>query len=156
MYLAKLGDFELLRALFQQIAIPQAVFQEVVIAGSRYPVAHEVAAAQREWIHVNKVNDVQHVEVLLGSGLDAGESEALVLSRQLSAEALLLDDSDAVRIAANMSVNVLRTPGVFRLAKERHLIPAIRPKLDALRSAGFWLREDHYRIILENAGETAE
>lgn len=107
-------------------------------------------------MHVHTVQDVSQVEALVASGLDAGESEALLLSRQLSAEALRLDDSDAVRIAANLSVNVLRTPGIFRLAKDRHLISAIRPKLDALLSAGFWLREDRYRLILESAGETSD
>jgi predicted nucleic acid-binding protein len=155
-YLAELGDFELLPTLFQQIAIPRAVLHEVVTAGSRYPVAREVIAAQEKWMHVHTVQDVLQVGALVASGLDAGESEALVLARELSAEALLLDDSDAVRIAANLSVNVLRTPGIYRLAKERGLVSAIRPKLDDLRRAGFWLRDDHYRIILKSAGEPSD
>jgi hypothetical protein len=38
-YLAALGDFELLRKLFVEIAIPPAVFDEVVVRGSGFPVA---------------------------------------------------------------------------------------------------------------------
>jgi predicted nucleic acid-binding protein len=41
-YLAALGDFELLRHLFGKIAIPQAVFEEVAVGGARLPVAHSV------------------------------------------------------------------------------------------------------------------
>ena len=77
-YLAALGDFELLRHLFGKIAIPQTVFEEVVVGGIRF---------------------------------------------------------------------------ADRLAKQRQFIAAIRPRLDDLRRAGFWLRDEHYRIILESAGE---
>ena len=153
MYLAALGYFELLRTLFQEIAIPTAVFQEVVVAGARYPVSREVVTAQGKWIHVQSVKGGPELEGFRQAGLDPGESEALVLAQELNSEGLLLDDSDAVRIASGMSLNVIRTPGIFRLAKQRGLILTVAPKLDALRSAGFWLRDDHYRIILQSAGE---
>jgi predicted nucleic acid-binding protein len=39
------------------------------------------------------------------------------------------------------------------MAKQRRLLTAVRPKLDELRRAGFWLRDEHYRRILESAGE---
>jgi predicted nucleic acid-binding protein len=39
------------------------------------------------------------------------------------------------------------------MAKDRHLIPAVGPKLDGLRKAGFWLRDEHYRTILRSLGE---
>lgn len=65
-----------------------------------------------------------------------------------------MDDGDAVRIASNLGLNVIRTPGIYRLAKQKGLIGAVGPKLDDLRSAGFWLRDDHYRVILESAGES--
>jgi predicted nucleic acid-binding protein len=48
---------------------------------------------------------------------------------------------------------VIRTPGIYRLAKERRFITAIRPELDDLRRAGFWLRDEHYGMILKSAGE---
>jgi predicted nucleic acid-binding protein len=66
---------------------------------------------------------------------------------------LLMDDSDGIRSAAAAGANVIRTPGVYRMAKDRHLIPAVGPKLDDLRKAGFWLRDEHYRMILRSVGE---
>ncbi len=64
-----------------------------------------------------------------------------------------MDDGDAVKIARELGINVIRTTGVYRLAKQRGLIERLAPKLDELRSAGFWLRDDHYRIILNSVGE---
>ena len=155
-YLAELNEFDLLRVLFDEIAIPNAVFQEVVVAGVQYPVAREVLAAEDKWIHVWATENLEQVKSLQDSGLDRGESEAIALSQQVQAESLLLDDAAAIQSATRVTLNVIRTPGIFRLAKQKGLIPTIRPKLEALRKAGFWLREEHFRIILESAGEPSE
>lgn len=51
---------------------------------------------------------------------------------------------------------VVGTAGVLFLAKERALIPAVRPVLDALRAANFRLRQDVYEEVLRAAGEVEE
>jgi uncharacterized protein len=152
-YLAALHDFELLREHFDEIAIPRAVFEEVVIGGAQFPVAREVLAAQGKWIRVHDLEGVSKAEEFRKIGLGAGESEALALARALQSEGLLLDDSDAVQRAVTLGLNVIRTAGVYRLAKQKGLIPAVAPKLDALRHAGFWLRDDHYHAVLKSVGE---
>ena len=67
-----------------------------------------------------------------------------------------MDDSDGVKFAAAAGANVIRTPGIYRLAKERGFVRAVRPKLDNLRKAGFWLRDEHYRMILERHWRVAQ
>jgi uncharacterized protein len=48
---AKIGRLDLLRAVFTEIAIPPAVYQEVVTAGSGLPRAAEILAGlQAGWI----------------------------------------------------------------------------------------------------------
>jgi|SRR5580704_16505869 predicted nucleic acid-binding protein len=86
-------------------------------------------------------------------GLHRGESEAIVLAVALGSEALLMDDSDGIRSALSTGANVIRTPGVYRLAKERGFVEFVRPKLDDLRKAGFWLRDEHYQMILQSVDE---
>lgn len=152
-YLAAVRDFELLRVLFDEIAIPRAVFEEVVIGGAQFPVAREVVAAQGRWIYVHDLGDASKAEEFRKAGLDDGESEALALALALQPESLLLDDSDAVRRAATLGLNVMRAAGVYRLAKQKGLIEAVAPKLDDLKQAGFWLSDDHYRAVLKNVGE---
>jgi predicted nucleic acid-binding protein len=139
--------------LFDEIAIPRAVFEEVVIGGAQFSVARDVVAAQGKWIHVHDLEDESKTEEHRKAGLDAGESEALALALALQPEGLLLDDSDAVQRAVRLGLNVIRTAGVYRLAKQKGLIAAVAPKLDALRKAGFWLRDDHYRAVLKSVGE---
>jgi len=153
-YLAALSDFNLLRNLFGGIAIPQAVFEEVVIGGAGLPVeTHVREAIASSWLTVRPTVDAGEVERLCQAGLNRGESEAIVLAAELNAEALLMDDSDGVRFARNAGITVVRTAGIFRLAKQRGLLDAIRPKIDALRREGFWLSDEHYRMIIESAGE---
>jgi predicted nucleic acid-binding protein len=153
-YLAALGDFLLLRKLFGEIAIPRAVFQEVVVGGAGLPAAHAVQEAIRSWLSVSEIANTSEAARLRQNGLHDGESEAIVLAVELSSEALLMDDGDGIRSAASAGANVIRTPGVYRLAKQRQLLEAVRPKLDDLRKAGFWLRDEHYRMILQSVGES--
>jgi predicted nucleic acid-binding protein len=52
MYLAALGDFEVLRDLFGKIVIPRAVFREIAVGGAGLPVAHSVQGAMASWLSV--------------------------------------------------------------------------------------------------------
>jgi len=108
------------------------------------------------WLSVTDVAEVAEAERLLQAGLHPGESEAIVLATELRLPALLMDDSDGIRAAAARGANVIRTPGIYRMAKDRRLIPAVGPKLDDLRRAGFWLREEHYRMIPRSLGEAED
>lgn len=152
-YLAALGDFEFLREIFTRVAIPRAVYQEIAVGGANLPVARAVEAAMTSWLSVLDLSDITEANRLVQTGLHLGESEAIVLAAETGSPALLMDDSDGIRAAAARGMIVIRTPGIYRMAKERHLIPAVGPKLDALRKAGFWLRDDHYRMILRSLGE---
>jgi hypothetical protein len=153
LYLAALGDFILLRDLFAEIVIPRGVLQEITDGGSDLPVARAVQEAMGSWLCVHDIRDTLKVQRLRQAGLPAGETEAIVLATEVHAAALLMDDSDGVQTAAGRRLSVIRTPGIYRLAKQRGIIPAVRPKLDDLRKAGFWLRDEHYRMILQDLGE---
>ena len=152
-YLAALGDFDFLRELFGRVAVPGAVHREIVVGGAGLPVAKAVETAIASWLSVESVADREQAALLQQSGLHAGESEAIMLASELESPALLMDDADGVRTARASGVTVIRTPGIYRMAKEKGLLPAVGQKLDSLRKAGFWLREEHYRAILRSLGE---
>ena len=71
-YTASLGDLDLIHKLFGRIAIPEAVFREVVDFGEGKPGADAVAEAGGSWLAVEKVRNRAHVERLM-------ESDGLVL-----------------------------------------------------------------------------
>src|ERR1035438_9735072 len=76
-YLAALGDFELLRHLFGSIAIPQAVFDEVVVGGAGLPVAHCVPGAMASWLFVHAIANTVEADRMREAGLHRGESDAI-------------------------------------------------------------------------------
>jgi predicted nucleic acid-binding protein len=71
-YLAALGDFELLRHLFGKIAIPQAVFEEVVVGGAGFPVAHCVQGAMASWLSVQAIANTAEADRIRVARLHRG------------------------------------------------------------------------------------
>jgi predicted nucleic acid-binding protein len=48
----------------------------------------------------------------------------------------------------------MRTGTIYAAAKRSGLIDSVGGRLDALRAAGFWLRERDYQAILKACGES--
>lgn len=72
--LARVNRFELLRELFGELLIPQAVYSEVVVASEGRAGGDELKNAG--WIHCKQVNNHDLVTFLKIS-LDEGEAEAI-------------------------------------------------------------------------------
>jgi len=89
--LAKLGCFDLLNRLFPRLYISSEVHHEVVVAGVGLPGASEVAKA--EWIEVKKLqNQADLLAAQQKYALGVGELSAILLGKELHANAVLLDD----------------------------------------------------------------
>lgn len=153
LYLATLGDLHFLPDLFGAITIPTAVWRETVIDGRGKPGAVEIEQARGRWLSVEPVLARELVDALTGADLEIGEAEAIALAVHLSLATVFMDDERGVQQARVQGLTVVRTPALFIAAKRRGWIDKVRPKLDQLRDAGFRLRESHYTMILEDAGE---
>ena len=144
--LATIGQFDLLRKLFGEILIPPAVRAEILDENT----VNAVTAA--DWIVVHPVQDEIAVQLLKGE-LDAGESKAIVLARELNADLLLIDDRSARRRASAIELTTIGTLGVLLLAKNEELIPVLEPLLGDLRRAGFHMSDELYDQVLGSADE---
>ena len=69
--LARIGKLDLLRELYGEILLPEAVWHEVVVDGAGQPGANEVEAAA--WIGRRSAKNKQLVQAL-PQELDAGEA----------------------------------------------------------------------------------
>ena len=58
------------------------------------------------------------------------------------------------QIAAQLKIPIIGTAGVLLLAKDRQLIAAVKPCLDALIEHRFFLARAVYELILNRAGES--
>ena len=141
--LTQIGQLSLLQGLFGEIVIPAAVAGEVSPSLPQLP----------GWIETRAVRRPLDARVL-AARLDPGETEAIALALQAQVERIILDDLPARRLALRLRLTVIGTAGVLFLAKQRGLIPAVRPSLHALKAAGFRLRKDVYDEVLKAAGES--
>jgi len=149
--LAEIGRFLLLKQLFGEISIPSAVYTEVVADGAGQPGAKETAEA--DWIKTVEVQDRLAVD-LLRDELGPGQSEAIVLATELSADYLLLDDLKARRKARHLGLQVSGTLGVILMAKEAGLVKEVKPLLNQLRKTDFRMSPEIYQDMLAKAGES--
>jgi predicted nucleic acid-binding protein len=147
---ARIGRLHLLKALFDEILIPPAVWREVVVdAGARIG-AREVR--QSAWIRQRPLPSEPMPPRF--AALDVGEAEALALASTLKPEIpILLHDDQARRIAQEVGVFVIDSAGILVRAKEADLIPMVRPVLLELRTAGLFLGKAADRELLEAVGE---
>lgn len=149
--LAAIGQFDLLRQLYGEIHIPEAVLQELSNQGQTWPGYHETV--QSGWIHRNIVQNTALVKALQRD-LDVGESEAIALAIEYNAGLLLMDEREGRHQAKRFDLKVLGVVGVLLEAKTQQKIARIQPELDALRQkAGFYLSQEVYNLALGLAGE---
>ena len=149
-HLAKIGRLELLREFFGEVLIPEAVYRECVIEGKGSEDAKLIENAV--WIRVERIRD-ERLKRSLMIELDEGESEAIVLAIEKGAGILLMDDYDGREIARALGLKTTGTIGILLRAKFEGKIESIKDELDKLKETGFWLSEELYERILEEAGE---
>ena len=147
--LSRIGHLWLLEKLFNKLIIPQAVYNDVVVKGAGKPGSKDVADA--EWIQVFDVKDTDALDEFL-SIIHQGEAEAIELALEIGADLIILDDDTARQTAIMKGLNVIGTLSILRRAKEKALISALKPILDALHSVKFYIG-DEYDEILRDVGE---
>jgi len=133
--LGKIRQLEILAKLFGQILIPTAVFGEVVEKGRGRAGSQEVR--QAHWIDCVTVQNVLAVTTLQLNHLGAGESEAIVLAIERSADFIILDDWKARQAALALSLPVIGTVAVLKKAVEKQLIGDWSAILEELKNVGF-------------------
>lgn len=148
--LAKAGRFYLLKEIFGKIYIPEGVYEEVVVEGRGRAGASEVNEAA--WVETVEVKDKLAVE-LLQDELDKGESESIVLAKELKADWVLMDERAARRKLEALGIDKIGTLGILLKAKETGLLESVKPEMDKLRSKGFRISKRVYEEVLELAGE---
>lgn len=149
--LASIQRFDLLQQLFGEVYIPQAVYDEAVVAG------REEGGAKREvsgaaWIKVMSVHDRLAVEVLLDE-LDLGEAEAIILASELNADWVLIDERKARRKLAQLGINKIGTLGILLKAKQEGLLEAVQPEIEKLNQQSFRMSQSVIDAVLKQANE---
>ena len=163
--LARIGQLALLPSLFGMVWITEPIAAEIGVANqpaelSPYPGSEALGLAVREgWLQVVAAGSKAPGDSFrpLNPGVDAGEASAIGLALQLQEAGdrvlLLVDDRCGRAEARLQGLAILGTAAVLVLAKERNLVPACAPLLDALREQGYYLSDGLVAAILNQVAE---
>ena len=142
--------FDVLRGLFGVVTVTAIVRDEVLAGGDRPGAAELQEAIDGGWVEVVRADP----DPVAFADLDAGESSTLSLARAHRGRCLLVMDEPLGRAHARaLGLTVTGVAGVLLAARQRGLIDAVRPLLDALASNGFRLSREVVGVVLKEAGE---
>lgn len=141
---------EILRLVFKQVIIPPTVDKEIR-ALKQFEVDLQTYFSS-DWIMVKKPSNDFEVATLKKQ-LDAGESEAIALAKELHANYLVIDERIGTKKANEMGLQTIGLLGVIVKAKEENYISKVKPILIELRAAGFWISDKLVGIILKRVRE---
>lgn len=137
----------LLDQLFDEVKVPQTVFEEVIVEGK--PAAETL----RTYLTGKAVPVDMTPFVIASGGIGQGELEAMALYKTLHANYLLVDDKRARKVARLNHIKITGSQGILLLAKHEGLISRVQPFLDRLRTSNIRISERLIHKTLQLAGE---
>ena len=123
--LLKAGHVKLLQELFERVFVPQAVWDELQAFHANLP----------EFVEMRPVSDSS--QRLPGTEtLGRGESEALLLAKELNAKLLVTDDRKARMTAKRLNIACVGLVGIVIQAKRVGKISSVRDLLETIKTKG--------------------
>ncbi len=117
--LCNIGLLDILKALYAEICIPEAVYREVT---EKDDSACQVLKTALNWIHVEKIAN-QSDKKMYKAKLHDGEVEVMILAQEGTADDLVvIDDNAAKKTAKYLGLKVTGTIGVLLKAKREGII----------------------------------
>ena len=132
--LCNVGRLEILRTLYTEITIPEAVFAEVT---KKEDSACQIVKNSLDWIRVERILSPSDKKMYQAK-LHDGEVEVMILAQEgVRADLVILDDNAAKKTAKYLGI-----------------IPVIAPVLEEIKKNGFYISGTVERIVLDEAGES--
>ena len=148
--LSNINHLDLLKKLYSEIYIPEAVFNEVT---EKADSACQQIKNNTDWIHVCKITD-ESQKKMYQAKLHAGEVEVMILAQEKpEADLVILDDNAAKKTAKFLGLKVTGSLGVILKAKKTGIIKEVTPLMNQLISNGFYITKEIYNLVKSEAGE---
>ncbi|OQX79434.1 MAG: hypothetical protein B6D64_04920 [Bacteroidetes bacterium 4484_276] len=125
--LAVVKKLDTLGKLYDEVFVPDAVFDEVIRADKPFTKELELFLNGK----TKSVKNKMAVEMLSGD-IGAGEAEAIVLALEQQPAIVLIDDLKARRFAKMNRLTIIGTLGILLKAKKEGLIKEIKPLISEL------------------------
>lgn len=148
--LSRIGQLNLLPQVFGEVWVTEVMRHELLGQGA-FPGQAEIAAALEHWLHSAPV-DLNNWHTI-NPDIDPGEASSICLAERYPNSLLVIDDKAGRLEAQARGLRYIGLAGIVRRAKQVGLIDAVRPLLEALRYAGYFLSDALMREILRSVGE---
>ena len=148
--LCHVEQLSLLRKLYGEIDIPQAVYDE--ISAKEDSVCRKEIERSLEWITIRKVKEDGRKQ-LFKAQLHAGEVEVMMLALEQNADVAVIDDKCAKNFANQLGIPVTGTLGVLMKAKQCGYIDKLKPILEALLEKNVYISQEVITLCLKQVGE---
>lgn len=145
-HLARINKIELLKIFFDEVYIPEAVYNEI---NSQNDLPGSKEVEKYGWIK-KKIIDHKTAKELLMDRLDEGESEAIILAKKIDADLLLIDDLAGRNTARNQNIDVMGTLGVLDRASKKNMIHDLEKVIRELRNKGFWMDDELFDKLIKD------
>ena len=133
----KKKELNLLKILFKEIIIPEAVYDELVESNKHEDQVKVLKETIKDgWIIVKKLKQFKIANLNLGKG----EKEAVNLCFEIENPFLLIDEKKGSSIAQAFKIQTLGTLGILFLSKKR----GIKTKRDLLDNLDFLIKTNFY------------
>lgn len=149
--LMKAGQLELLQKLFGVVYIPVAVYRE--LTENEVFSQEEKMVQECEFIYVEEVNNGKSVNILRNfTGLDAGESEAIILADEKQSDVLLMDEHKGRQVAKKMGITITGTIGMLTQAFDEGMLTRedVEGCIERLKESGIRISEKLYQRLMEH------
>jgi len=138
--------FDIIEELFPDYFIPKAVWKELTNHNEILPFKRELSTLSQK---VRIINDYYFPI----SGIDKGETEAIILCKNFNADFLLIDDKKARQKAELLGIKCIGTLGLLYYAKQKQLIPELRPIFIKLIENKRYFSKKYVNIFLKKSDE---
>ncbi|MFM9969673.1 MAG: DUF3368 domain-containing protein [Burkholderiales bacterium] len=149
--LGRLGRIDLLPQVFAKVIVPRTVFEETQVY-SDLPDARAIVSSWQGGDFTVDNTQVNFLEPTLDDDLGLGEATAISLA-VAQGYGVLIDDMHGRVVAATLKIETIGTVGVLLLARQRALIPALKPLLEQLVASGHYLSTTLVQAALIKVGE---
>ena len=147
--LAKAGKLDILKAMYGQVIIPEAVFNEVT---AKDDSVKTLLIENSAWIKVERIKNSAE-KLMFRARLHDGEVEVMILARELAADLVVIDDYAARKTAEYIGLKLTGTVGILIKAKQNGYIDSVMPIVQVMEQNGIYYSEQLKEQIRKLAGE---
>lgn len=148
--LSHVGQLDLLKKLYEEIMIPEAVYHELSV--KMESICKKTVDKSSDWIQVEKIKN-QMAKSMYKTQLHDGEVEVMILSKEIEADVVIIDDANAKKHAKYLGLPITGTLGVLIKAKQKGYIGELKPVLQRMVENGIYISQSLIELCLKQVGE---